>query len=532
MDVLSSTLKPGSIRFTDNRDAMLAALEAVRVLAATVLAAGGARAVARHHDRGRLLARERVDLLLDEDAPFLELSCFADAHRPGEQPGARLITGIGPVGAVLCLVIANEPTVRAGALSAGGKAKQARALEIAERNRLPVISLVECGGLDLRHQDEIFVMGGRTFRDLSRLSAQGVPTIAVVFGAATAGGAYVPGMSEYTVFVRGQATVYLGGPPLVRMATGEQVDEETLGGAEMHARESGLADYLATDELDAIRIGRQIVADLNWRPTGPGPSVPADPPLFDPEELLGWAPADSKCPADVHDLLARVLDGSRFHEFKPRYGPTLVTGWGSIGGFPVGILANNGVLFSAESRKGAHFVQLANARDVPLLFVQNITGFMVGAAYERGGIIRDSAAMINAVSNSTVPHLTLMVGASYGAGNFAMSGRAYDPRFVFSWPNHRIAVMGGAQLGGVMSILRREAARRAGEPYDDQADAAVRHEAEQLIDERSTAVHATGRLWDDGVIDPRETRIVLALALAALHSAPIRGTGRFAPIRL
>jgi acetyl-CoA carboxylase carboxyltransferase component len=532
MTIFRSELDPRSAAFEASREAMLAALEPVNKLATQVLAAGGERAMARHRARGRLPARERVDMLLDDDAPFLELSCFADAHLPDERPGARLITGIGPVHGVQCMVIANEPTVKAGALSAGAKSKQVRALEIADRNRLPVISLVECAGLDLNRQDDIFVTGGRTYRELSRLSAGGVPTIALVFGAATAGGAYVPGMSEYTVLVKQRAHAYLGGPPLVRMATGEQVDEETLGGAEMHARESGLADYLANDELDAIRIGRSIVADLNLPRADPSPAVPADPPLYEAEELLGCAAADPKRPIDVREILARVLDGSRFNEFKPLYGRTLVTGWGSIGGRPIGVLANNGVLFSAEARKGAHFVQLANARNVPLLFVQNITGFMVGASYERGGIIRDSAALINTVSNSTVPHITLMVGASYGAGNFAMSGRAYDPRFVFSWPGHRIAVMGGKQLAGVMSILRRDAAGKSGQPFDEEADEVTRREAERMIDDRSGAVYATGKLWDDGIIDPRDTRTVLALAMSAIHSAPVRGTHRYAPVRL
>jgi len=367
---------------------------------------------------------------------------------------------------------------------------------------------------------------------MTRLSAQGIPTIAVVFGSSTAGGAYMPGMSEYTVFVRGQATVYLGGPPLVKMAINEDVDDETLGGAEMHARESGLADHLAADERDALRIGRRIVADLGWRKAGPGPTMPADPPLFPAEELVACAASDPKRSVEVRDVLARILDGSRFDEHKPLYGTTLVCGWGSIGGFPVGVLANNGILFSEESQKGAQFVQLANARSIPLLFVQNITGFMVGSAYERGGIIKDGAKLINAVSNSEVPHLTLMVGASYGAGNYGMSGRAYDPRFVFTWPNHRIAVMGGAQLAGVMSMVQRRSAERAGREYSEEADRATRKAIEDGVEAQSNAVYASGRMWDDGVIDPRDTRTVLGLALSAIHSAPIAGATRFAPFRM
>jgi acetyl-CoA carboxylase carboxyltransferase component len=533
MAVLQSRLDTGSAEYDTDRAAMLAALEPLAALAATVHAAGGGTAVTRHHGRGKLLARERVDLLLDQDAPFLELAAFAGAHDPeAEQPGARLITGIGPVAGVECLIIANEATVKGGSVSPAGVAKQLRALEIAERNRLPVVNLVESGGADLPRQADIFVPGGRTFRDLTRLSAQGIPTIALVFGSSTAGGAYVPGMSEYTVFVAGAASVYLGGPPLVKMAINEDTDDETLGGADMHARVSGLADHLAVDERDAIRIGRGIVADLGWRKAGPPPSLPADEPRYPAEELLGCAAAEPKRAVEVREILARVLDGSRFDEFKPLYGSTLVTGWGSIGGRPVGVLANNGILFSEESNKGAHFVQLANARDVPLLFVQNITGFMVGTAAERGGIIKDGAKLINAVSNSTVPHLTLMVGASYGAGNYGMSGRAYDPRFIFTWPNHRIAVMGGPQLAGVMSLVQRGAAQRAGRPYDDATDAQVRAMTEALIEAQSGALYATGRGWDDGVIDPRQTRTVLGLALSAAHSAPVAGATHFAPFRM
>jgi acetyl-CoA carboxylase carboxyltransferase component len=316
------------------------------------------------------------------------------------------------------------------------------------------------------------------------------------------------------------------------MALGEDVDDETLGGAEMHARTSGLADHLAADERDALRLGRRIVADLGWRKAGPGPSLPAEAPRYAPEELLGCAASDPKRSVEVRDVLARVLDGSRLSEFKPLYGTTLVCGWGSLAGHPVGVLANNGILFSEESQKGAQFIQLAGARSIPLLFVQNITGFMVGSAYERGGIIKDGAKLINAVSNSAVPHLTLMVGASYGAGNYGMSGRAYDPRFVFTWPNHRIAVMGGAQLAGVMSMVQRRAAERAGRAYDEEDDRATRTQIEENVEARSNAIYASGRMWDDGVIDPRDTRSVLALALSAVHSAPIDGATRFAPFRM
>ncbi|QTJ70656.1 acyl-CoA carboxylase subunit beta (plasmid) [Rhodococcus sp. ZPP] len=532
MTVLSTRFDTGSEQFGLDRRAMLDALEPLESLADRVLDAGGDKAVERHRSRGKLLARERVDLLLDEDAPFLELSCYAGAHDPAEQPGGRLITGIGPVSGVECMIIANQSTVKGGSLNPDAVAKQLRALDIAERNRLPVVTLVESGGADLPRQADIFVPGGRTFRELTRLTAAGIPTISLVFGSSTAGGAYLPGMSQYTVLVKQAASVYLGGPPLVKMAINEDIDDESLGGAEMHARVSGLADYLAEDERDALRLGRQIVSDLQWTKAGPGPSLPADPPVHDPDDLLACAAADAKRPVEVREILARVLDGSRFDEFKPLYGTQLVTGWGSIAGYPIGILANNGILFSDEANKGAHFIQLANARNIPLVFVQNITGFMVGSAAERGGIIKDGAKLINAVSNSTVPHLTLMIGASYGAGNYAMSGRAYDPRFVFTWPNHRIAVMGGAQLGGVMSIIRKSAAQRSGTAFSDTDDARVRREIEDMIDSQSGAIYATGRVWDDGVIDPRDTRAVLSLALSATHSAPVTGTSRFATFRL
>jgi acyl-CoA carboxylase subunit beta len=532
LPLLASTLDTRSEAFAANREAMLAALEEVQATWGRVLEAGGEAYVRRHRERGKLLARERVELLVDPDAPFLELSALAGVGDDREAPGAGLITGIGPVSGVECMIIANESTIKGGAVSPISVTKELRALEIAERNRLPVITLVESAGADLPRQAEIFVRGGRIFQKLSRLSAEGIPTISLVFGSSTAGGAYVPGMSEYTVFVKEAATVYLGGPPLVKMAINEDTDDESLGGAEMHARISGLADHLAADEHDAIRIGRQIVADLRWRKMGPGPTLADEPPRYDAGELLGCAAADQRQPVEVREILARVLDGSCFDEFKPLYGTTLVTGWGSIHGFPVGVLANNGILFSEESQKGAHFIQLANARDIPLLFVQNITGFMVGTRYERAGIIKDGAKLINAVSNSGVPHLTLMVGASYGAGNYGMSGQAYDPRFVFTWPNHRIAVMGGKQLAGVLSIVRRTAAERAGRPFDEEADAQVRAAVEAQIEAESGALYATGHLWDDGVIDPRHTRTVLGLALSAVHSAPVQGATHFAPFRM
>jgi acetyl-CoA carboxylase carboxyltransferase component len=446
--------------------------------------------------------------------------------------GAGYVVGIGVVSGVECMVAGNDPTIRGGTFSPTAVNKMMHGHEIAASNRLPLVNLTESGGADLPRQAEIFVPGGAQFKNFTRLAAAGVPVTTLVFGSSTAGGAYVPGMSDYTVLVKDRARVFLGGPPLVKMAIDEDADEEELGGADMHARVSGLADYLAADEHDAIRLGRQIISHLGWQKQGPGPTLADDPPHYDPEELLGVASVDVRVPFEVREIIARVVDGSRFEEFKPLYGTTLVTGWSSICGFPVGILANNGILFSEESKKGTQFIGLCNRLDVPIVFLQNITGFMVGTRYEQGGIIKHGAQLINAVSNSTVPHLTLMVGASYGAGNYGMSGRAYDPRFVFSWPNHRIAVMGPRQLAGVLSIVKRQAAETAGRPFDEEADARERAAVEEQIEGESTALYATGHLWDDGIIDPRQTRTVLGLALSAVHSAPVKGTSNFAVFRM
>jgi acetyl-CoA carboxylase carboxyltransferase component len=443
-----------------------------------------------------------------------------------------VITGIGVVSGVECAIAANDPTVRGGSINPYGMQKSLRAMEIAARNRLPLINLTESGGADLPHQADLFVPGGASFREITRLSKQRIPSICLVFGSSTAGGAYVPGMSDYVVMVKGGAKVFLGGPPLVKMAIQEEVDDESLGGAEMHSRVSGVSDYLADDERDAIRIGREIVGQLHWRKLGPAHGQGGDDPVFDPDEILDLTSFDVRKPFDVNEIIARVVDGSRFHEFKPTYGKTLVTGWAQIHGYPVGILANNGILFSESSQKGAQFIQLCNQSDTPLVFLQNITGFMVGRRYEEGGIIKDGAKLINAVSNSAVPHLTVMIGASYGAGNYAMCGRAYDPRFLFTWPNHRIAVMGGEQLAGVLSIVRRAAAERAGRPFDEAEDEPLRQAVQQQIERESNALFATGRLWDDGVIDPRDTRTVLGIGLSAVHSARVEGTPGFGVFRM
>ncbi len=522
--LLPTAVDPGSDQFRANREANLAALARVETVLAAARAGGGEKYAARHLAKGKLLPRQRVELLLDRDSYFLELCPLAGHQVSGHTPGASIIAGIGLVSGVECLITANDSTVKGGAVSEYGVAKTLRLAEIAAENRLPSISMTESAGADLPNQHKIFVPGGRSFRDLTRRSADRIPTVCLVFGSSTAGGAYVPGMSDYVVMVRRQAQVYLAGPPLVKMATGEETDHEELGGAEMHSRISGVSDFLAEDEPDAIRMGREIVAHLGWRKAGPPPSRPVEPPLRDPEELLGIASADVRVPFGSREVIARIVDGSRFSEFKPLYGPTLVCGWAHVHGYPVGILANDGALFSESAAKGAQFIQLCNQIDVPLLFLQNITGFMVGRAVEQEGIIKHGAKLINAVSNSTVPAITIMTGASYGAGNYAMSGRAYRPRFLFSWPNHRIAVMGGVQLGGVLEIIQRQAAHSRGEQVDEQRLQLGKAMLEKQIDTESDPLFATARVWDDGIIDPRQTRTVVGIALSAAHSAPVRGT--------
>ena len=531
MQVLRSRVDTRSPQFRENRERMLELIAEIERQLALARAGGGEKYVARHRARGRLLPRERVELLIDRDTAFLELSPLA-AWGTEYHVGASVVNGIGVVSGVECVIQASDPTVRGGASNPYTVRKTLRSFEIARANRLPLIQLTESGGADLPRQAEVFVPGGRTFFEITRLSAERIPTVSIVFGNATAGGAYVPGMSDYAVFIKRQSHAFLGGPPLVKMATGEDADEEELGGAEMHARVSGLADFLAENELDAIRITRELVESWRWRKLGPEPTEPPDEPLYDPEELLGIASVDLRVPFDSREVIARVVDGSRFHEFKPLYGEQLVTGWASIHGYRVGILANNGILFSEESEKAAQFIQLCNKLDIPLIFMQNVTGYMVGTIYEQRGIIKDGAKMINAVTNSKVPHITLMIGASYGAGNYGMAGRAYDPRFVFTWPNHRIAVMGPQQLAGVMSIIQRQAAMAAGIPYDEERDAQVRRAIEEQIERESTALFATGQVWDDGIIDPRDTRTVLGIALSAVHSNVVKGTDTFGVFRM
>ena len=532
MTTLRSTVDPKSVDFGSNRDAMLAKLAEIEAEQAKAVAGGGEKYVERHRKRGKLLVRERIELLLDRDSPFLELSPLA-AWGSDYAVGASVVTGIGVVEGVECLISGSDPTVKGGSSNPWTTKKSFRAADIAAQNRLPTINLVESGGADLPTQKEIFIPGGRIFRDITRASAAGCPTVALVFGNSTAGGAYLPGMSDYVVMVKERAKVFLGGPPLVKMATGEESDDESLGGAEMHARTSGLADYLAADEEDAIRIGRRVIARLNWRKQGPAPASDYGEPLYDAEDLLGIVPTDLKTPFDPRDVIARVVDDSDFDEFKPLYGTSLVTGWARVHGYPVGILANaRGVLFSEESQKAAQFIQLANQVDTPLLFLHNTTGYMVGREYEQGGIIKHGAMMINAVSNSKVPHLSVLMGASYGAGHYGMCGRAYDPRFLFAWPSAKSAVMGPQQLAGVLSIVARQAAASRSQEYSEEHDAAMRAMVENQIEAESLPMFLSGMLYDDGIIDPRDTRTVLGLSLSTIHNGPVKGADGFGVFRM
>ncbi len=531
--------------FRANSGQMLGLLAEIDRLLQQASLGGGQRAAERHRGRGKMAVRERIALLLDPDSPFLELSPLA-GYQTNYAVGGGMVLGIGVVEGTECVIVGNDPTDLGGAMTAVSIRKLMRALEVARDNRMPYIQFVESAGGDLRGHSSgeepaallrrnlsHFADSGRMFHDITELSALGIPTISVVFGSSTAGGAYQPGMSDYNIFVRGNAKVFLGGPPLVKVATGEDSADEELGGAQMHATVSGLADYLAEDEHEAIRMAREVVAHLHWRKQGPGPAAAApEPPRHDPEELLGLMPVDLRTPVDAREIIARVVDGSRFEEFKPRYGPTLITGWADIHGFPAGVLANNGVLFSDSSQKAAQFIQLCNQTSTPLVFLQHITGYMVGRDYERGGIVKHGSQMINALSNSKVPHVTVILGASYGAGNYGIGGRAFDTRFVFLWPTAKIAIMGPRQMAGVMSIVRRERAARRGEQVSEEVEAAVTEAVADFAEAGSLALYATGRVADDGIIDPRDTRTVLAMALSACHSGPVQGARGYGVFRL
>ncbi len=513
-----------------NRKAMEALLVRLKAAFKTANDGGGEKYNDRHKKRDKFLPRERIERLLDPGSYFLELMPLAGHEMPGEMTGGGVVAGVGVVSGSPWLIIANESTVKAGAIGKIGVQKLTRLATVAMENKLPVLYLVESAGLELPTQGETFIPTGREFRDLARRSKERLPTIAIVFGTSTAGGAYLPGMSDYVILVRDKAHVFLAGPPLVRMATGEVMDEESLGGAEMHATKSGLGDFLADDEAQALGMARELAGHIRRVGTfaSPGPSVAPD---QDPEELLEIPSANKRIPFEAREVLARVVDGKSFFEFKPLYGSTLVTGWARVHGFPVGILANNGVLDAQSAAKGAQFIALCNQANTPLLFFQNTTGFMVGKTYEETGIIRYGSKLVAAVSNSKVPAITIMMGSSYGAGNYAMCGRAYEPRFLFSWPNHRIAVMGGAELGGVMALIKREAAEKEGRPVDEAALAVAAAETELKIESQSDAFHATARIWDDGILDPRDTRNVLGICLSLINQAGFEGTMAWGVVR-
>ena len=544
MAVLESQLDVRSDGYRENHTGMVNMLAQLDELYEEAARGGGEEAMARLRSRDKMPLRERISLVLDRDSPFLEISPLA-AWRSNYNVGSGFIVGIGVIEGTECLILGHDPSVRAGAFNQFNSKKLMRGLEIARDNRIPYVQFVESAGADLRgeggggdpeasirREGGHFAESGRLFYEITELSKMRIPTISLVFGASTAGGAYQPGMSDYNIFIKNQSQVALGGPPLVKMATGEDADYEQLAGADMHTRISGLGDYLAQDELDGIRMCREVVRHLNWRKLGPGPSLPADPPAFDPEELLGIVNEDLRVPFDMRDVIARIVDGSRFEEFKPLYGPTLVTGWSSVHGYPVGILGNNGPLLSESAEKASQFIQLCNQIDVPLLFLHNITGYIVGTDFEQRGITKNGSKMINAVSNSTVPHITVIVGASYGAGNYGMSGRAYNTRFTYLWPTAKIAVMGPKQMAGVMTIVQRAAAERRGLEFDEEANQRRVEIAEHWAEERSKGLYATSRVSDDGMIDPRDTRLVIAMSLSACHNNKVQGTKEFGTWRM
>ena len=544
MPALESNLDVSSEAFEKNRADMQDLLETMNGLLAEAAEGGGPEATARLRSRNKMPIRERITHVLDRDSPFLEISPLA-AWRSPFAVGSGFVVGIGVIKDVECVILGHDPSVRAGAFNQFNSKKLMRGLQISRENRLPYIQFVESAGADLRGQGsdedpeeaiqrEIghFAESGRLFYEITELSKIGIPTVSLVFGASTAGGAYQPGMSDYNILIKNQSRVFLGGPPLVKMATGEDADPESLGGADMHTTISGLGDYLAQDEMDGIRMCREVVSHLNWRKRGPEPAQKYLEPIHDPEELLGIVSKDLRSPFDMREVIARIVDGSEFEDFKPLYGPTLVCGWATIHGYPVGILGNNGALFSESSEKAAQFIQLCNQIDVPLLFLHNITGYLVGTDFEQGGITKNGSKMINAVSNSTVPHVTVIIGASYGAGNFGMSGRAFGTRFNFIWPTAKIAVMGPKQMAGVMTIVGKAAAERRGKKFDEEADAKRAAVAEHWAEERSKGLFATSRVSDDGMIDPRDTRTIVAIALSACHSNEVKGTKEFGTWRM
>ncbi len=535
MSVLSSSVSPSSDRFRANDRRMEALIEEIADVAERTMQGGPETARERHRRRGKLLPRERVARLIDPDSPFLEVGLFA-AHGlyEGEVPAAGIITGIARIEGIECMVICNDATVKGGTYYPLTVKKQLRAQEIAEQNRLPCIYLVDSGGANLPNQEDVFPDRdhfGRIFYNQARLSAAGIPQIAAVMGSCTAGGAYVPAMSDVSIIVRRQGTIFLGGPPLVKAATGEVVSAEELGGADLHVRESGVADHLALDDRHALDLARRAVyRTARTKPVGLRTQASA-PPRYDPGEIPGLVPDDVRRPFEVRELIARIVDDSRLDEFKALYGQTLVCGFAHIEGIPVGILANNGILFAESAQKGAHFIELCSQRRIPIVFLQNITGFMVGRKYEAGGIARDGAKLVMAVACAKVPKITLIFGGSFGAGNYGMCGRAFSPRFLWTWPNARISVMGGEQAAGVLATVRREAVERRGEEWPPTEEEAFKSDIKERFEREGRPLYASARLWDDGIVHPARSREVLALSLSAALNAPLEET-RFGVFRM
>ena len=543
---LKSTLDTKSEQFIKNKEMMLDKLKFLDGLLDLAEIGGGMHHHERLAKRGKMPVRERVMNVLDPDTPFLEIQPYAAYGTNNYNVGGGCVSGIGIISGVECVIFANDPSVKAGAMTVYVGEKWARAIEISRDNKIPFISFVESAGGDLNVsrgdgdnppiaptlQQSHFASTGRFFYEMTELSKLRIPVISVVFGSSTAGGAYQPGMSDYNIFIKDQSKAFLAGPPLVKMATGEESDDETLGGAKMHSEISGLSDYLAEDEMDALRICREVVSHLNWTKKGNEPDIKSSEPEYNEEELLGILSEDLKSAVDIKEIIARFVDGSKFEEFKPLYGSTLVCGWATVHGYQVGILGNNGPIYPQSAEKGASFIQLCNKRNIPLIFLQNVTGFLVGKDFERQGIIKKGSQLINAVSNSTVPHITFIVGASYGAGTYAMSGKAYNNRFTFLWPTAKIAVMGPEQMAGVMSIVRRAKAMRDGKKFDEKADLQLKEMVIDYLEKLSHGLVASSMLTDDGIIDPRDTRDVIGFCLSIVNNNHVEGAKEYGVFRL
>ena len=545
--IFKSNLDTKSQQYKKNKEMMYEKLVFLDELLDLAELGGGSRHHERLAKRGKMPVRERIMNVLDPDSPFLEIQPYAGYGTNNYNVGGGCVSGVGIISGVECVIFANDPTIKAGAMTVYVGEKWNRAMEISRENQIPSISFVESAGGDLSVSGSgggenlpeapsldqgHFASTGRFFYDMTELSKLRIPVISVVFGSSTAGGAYQPGMSDYNIFIKGQSKAFLAGPPLVKMATGEESDDETLGGAKMHSEQSGLSDYLAENEMDALRICRQVVSHLNWIKKGMGPQKISTNPVYDSEELLGIISEDLKSAVDIREIIARFSDGSKFEEFKPLYGPTMVCGWTSVHGYQVGILGNNGPIYPESAEKAATFIQLCNKRNIPLIFLHNVTGFLVGKDFESQGIIKKGSQLINAVSNSTVPHITFIVGASYGAGTYAMSGKAFNNRFTFLWPTAKIAVMGPEQMAGVMSIVRKAKALRDGKDFDEKADEALKKMVIDYLEKLSRGLVASSMVTDDGIIDPRDTRDIIGFCLSIINNVPIEGAREYGVFRL